>query len=66
MTTAESLLAIAGLAAITLLTRGLFLLPERELPVPEWLRQGLRHAPLAALTAVVVPEIVLCSVSHFT
>lgn len=59
MTIAESLLAIAGLAAITLLTRGLFLLPERELPVPEWLRQGLRHAPLAALTAVVVPEIVL-------
>ena len=35
------------------------MLPEREVPLPEWLRQGLRYAPLAALAAVVVPEIVM-------
>jgi branched-subunit amino acid transport protein len=51
-------LAIAGLAAITLLTRGFFLIPEREWPLPGWLREGLRYAPLAALAAVVVPEII--------
>jgi branched-subunit amino acid transport protein len=28
-------------------------------PIPNWLRQGLRYAPLAALAAVVVPEIVM-------
>jgi branched-subunit amino acid transport protein len=54
----EGALAIVGLALITLLTRGFFLFPERELPIPGWLQQGLRYAPLAALAAVVVPEIV--------
>ncbi len=27
--------------------------------MPGWLREGLRYAPLAALAAVVVPEIVM-------
>ncbi|NDY91140.1 AzlD domain-containing protein [Ideonella livida] len=52
-------LAIAGMAVITLLTRAFFLLPERELPIPAWLREALRYAPMAALVAVVAPEIVL-------
>jgi branched-subunit amino acid transport protein len=59
MSTVEGVIAILGLAAITLLTRGFFLFPERELPMPGWLQQGLRYAPLAALMAVVAPEIVL-------
>jgi branched-subunit amino acid transport protein len=55
----EAAIAIVGLAVLTLLTRGFFLLPEREVPIPAWLQQGLRYAPLAALAAVVVPEIVM-------
>jgi branched-subunit amino acid transport protein len=55
----EIALAIVGLAALTVLTRGFFLLTEREIPIPDWLREGLRYAPLAALAAVVVPEVVL-------
>ena len=55
----EALLTIVGLAAITVVTRGFFLLPERELPMPGWLRDGLRYAPLAALVAVVAPEVLL-------
>lgn len=55
----EALAAIVGLAVITFVTRGFFMLPERKVPLPEWLRQGLRYAPLAALAAVVVPEIVM-------
>lgn len=54
-----AVLAIVGLAGVTLLTRGFFVLPGRELPLPGWLRQGLRYAPLAAMTAVVAPEVVL-------
>jgi branched-subunit amino acid transport protein len=50
---------ILGLALITVVTRGFFFLTEREVPIPVWLRQGLRYAPLAALAAVVVPEIVM-------
>jgi len=59
MSTWEAVVAILGLAAITVATRGFFLYPERELPLPSWLKQGLRYAPLAALAAVVVPEIVM-------
>ena len=51
--------AIAGLAVITLVTRAFFMLPEREIPLPGWLRRGLKYAPLAALTAVIAPEIAM-------
>lgn len=59
MSTLESLLTVAGLAAITLLTRGFFVLPQRQWPMPEWLREGLRYAPVGALAAVVAPDILL-------
>ncbi len=59
MNVVEGSITVVGLALLTLLTRGFFLLPERELPLPTWLQQGLRYAPLAALMAVVAPEIVL-------
>jgi branched-subunit amino acid transport protein len=55
----EGVIAILGLAVITIVTRGFFLFPERELPMPAWLQQGLRYAPLAALVAVIAPEIVM-------
>jgi len=59
MSTWEAVIAILGLACITVATRGFFLYPERDLPLPAWLRQGLRYAPLAALAAVVAPEVVM-------
>ena len=55
----EAVIAILGLAVITIGTRGFFLFPERELPMPAWFKQGLRYAPLAALAAVVAPEVVM-------
>jgi branched-subunit amino acid transport protein len=51
-------LAVLALGAVTVITRGVFLLPRREPRLPKWLAGGLRHAPLAALMAVVVPEVV--------
>jgi branched-subunit amino acid transport protein len=59
MSTWDALLTIVGLGIISLLTRGFFILPSREVPIPGWLRQGLRYAPVAALTAVVVPEVLM-------
>jgi branched-subunit amino acid transport protein len=59
MSSWETLLAIAGLALITIVTRGFFMMPEREIPIPHWLREALRFAPLAALVAVLVPEIAM-------
>jgi branched-subunit amino acid transport protein len=55
----EIVLTIFGLGVITVLTRAFFFLPRRELPMPGWLREGLRYAPLAALAAVVAPEVVM-------
>ena len=59
MNGAQAALAITGLALVTLVTRAFFLFPDREVPIPEWLQRGLKVAPLAALAAVVVPEIVM-------
>ena len=39
MSSWETLLAIAGLALITIVTRGFFMMPERETPaLPGWVR----------------------------
>jgi branched-subunit amino acid transport protein len=59
LSTVEGVTAILGLALITVVTRGFFLFSEREVPIPTWLQQGLRYAPLAALVAVIAPEIVM-------
>lgn len=59
MSTWEAIVAVLGLTVITVVTRGFFFLTEREVPIPAWLRQGLRYAPLAAMAAVVVPEVVM-------
>ena len=55
----ETTIAILGLAAITVVSRAFFMIPERELPLPDWLKRGLKYAPLAALTAVIAPEILM-------
>ena len=55
MTTA----AIAGLTVVSVVTRGFFMIPDREVPIPAWLREALRYAPLAALVAVLLPEIAM-------
>ncbi|MFX1679860.1 AzlD domain-containing protein [Mitsuaria sp. CC2] len=55
----EAVLGILGMAVITMVTRSFFMIPDREIPLPQWVRDGLRYAPLAALAAVIVPEIVM-------
>ena len=55
----EPILATLGLVVITVVTRAFFMIPERELPMPGWLRRGLKYAPLAALTAVIAPELIM-------
>lgn len=59
MTGWELALAIAGLALITLVSRAFFMIPRHELPLPAWFKRGLKYAPLAALTAVIAPEILM-------
>ena len=59
MSTWMTIVAIAGLTGVSVLTRGFFMIPEREVPIPAWLREALRYAPLAALVAVLVPELAM-------
>jgi branched-subunit amino acid transport protein len=55
----DYLVTILGLAATTLLTRGFFFFSSKPIPLPRGLLWALRAAPLAAMAAVVVPQIVM-------
>jgi CRISPR-associated DxTHG motif protein len=59
MSGSQTLVAIIGLTVITVVTRGFFLLSARNWALPPWLTHGLRYAPLAALAAIVAPEVLL-------
>jgi len=59
MSALEIFFTSLGMAVITLLCRSFFLISEQDLPMPRWLREGLRYAPTAALAAVVAPELVM-------
>lgn len=54
-----TLLSIAGLAAVTVLTRCFFFILDRPWSLPTWAHRALQYAPVAALAAVVVPEVVM-------
>jgi branched-subunit amino acid transport protein len=48
---------ILGLAAVTVISRNFFLFAKRETKIPEPLQRALQVAPLAAIVAVLAPEI---------
>jgi branched-subunit amino acid transport protein len=52
-------LAVLGLVALSVLSRSAFFLSERPWSLPAWVERGLRYAPMAALAAVVLPEVLL-------
>lgn len=49
---------IVGLALMTVLARSFFLFSGKPWSLPHWAQRGLQYAPIAALSAVVVPEVV--------
>ncbi len=53
-----TLAVIVGLALVTVLTRSFFFISSTNWQLPHWAQRGLQYAPIAALSAVVVPEIV--------
>ncbi|MGA8515002.1 MAG: AzlD domain-containing protein [Burkholderiaceae bacterium] len=54
-----TLLTIAGLACVTVIARSFFFISERDWKLPHWAERGLQYAPIAALAAVIIPEIVM-------
>lgn len=50
---------IIGMTLVTIITRAFFFLSNKPLHLPQWARSGLQYAPIAALAAVIVPEMVM-------
>ena len=50
---------IIGMTLVTLLTRCFFLFSSKTWTLPGWAQRGLHYAPIAALSAVIVPEMVM-------
>jgi len=50
---------IVGLALVTVVSRSFFFLSDSEWDLPHWAQRGLQYAPIAALSAVIVPEVVM-------
>lgn len=50
---------ILGLTVVTLLSRCFFLISRTDWQLPHWAQRGLQYAPIAALAAVVGPELLM-------
>ena len=53
-----TIVTICGMALLSVITRCFFFLSSKPWPMPAWLQRGLHYAPIAALAAVIVPEMV--------
>ena len=58
-TWAHATITILGMAVVTVISRGAFLWSKRDVRLPEPLQRALQVAPLAAIVAVLAPEIVM-------
>jgi branched-subunit amino acid transport protein len=54
-----TLLTIAGLTCVSVITRSFFFITQSDWKLPHWAERGLQYAPIAALAAVIVPELVM-------
>lgn len=59
MTEWEMAVAVLGLVVLSAVTRSAFFLSRQEWTLPAWAERGLKYAPLAALAAVVAPEVLM-------
>ncbi|MBC7718816.1 MAG: AzlD domain-containing protein [Chitinophagaceae bacterium] len=50
---------IIAMTVITVITRAFFFLSSKPWILPGWVQRGLQYAPIAALAAVIIPEIVM-------
>lgn len=54
-----TLFTIVLMTGVTVLSRCFFFLSSKPWTLPHWAQGGLQYAPIAALSAVIVPEIVM-------
>ncbi|MBP8018578.1 MAG: AzlD domain-containing protein [Hylemonella sp.] len=58
-TDAWTVITILLLACVTVLARCFFFISSKPWHLPSWADRGLQYAPIAALAAVVIPEVVM-------
>ena len=59
-----TVVTIVAMALVTVITRSFFFLSSQPWSLPAWAQRGLHYAPIAALAAVIVPEMVMTQ-GHF-
>ncbi|MES2414264.1 MAG: AzlD domain-containing protein [Pseudomonadota bacterium] len=50
---------IVGMTCVTVITRSFFFISNKPWKLPGWAQRGLHYAPIAALSAVIIPEVVM-------
>ena len=55
----QTVLTFVALGGVTVLTRCFFFISDRPWTLPGWAQRGLQYAPIAALAAVVAPEVIM-------
>jgi branched-subunit amino acid transport protein len=50
-------LTILLMACVTVITRCFFFISDTPWTLPSWAQRGMQYAPIAALSAVVLPEV---------
>jgi branched-subunit amino acid transport protein len=61
-----TMVTIVALACVTVIARSFFFISSRNWKLPHWAERGLQYAPIAALAAVIIPEIVMSQGSLIT
>lgn len=59
MTDLWTLGVIVGMACVSVVARCFFFISNRPWRLPGWIERGLPYAPIAALAAVVLPEVLV-------
>lgn len=62
----RTLITILALGVVSVLTRSLFFISSSPWTLPQWAQRGLNYAPIAALAAVVAPEVVMSQGAFIT
>lgn len=54
-----TIVTIIGMALVTVMTRSFFFISSKPWHLPAWAERALHYAPIAALAAVIAPEMVM-------
>lgn len=54
-----TILTILLMVVVSVVSRSFFFISSKPWALPHWAQRGLQYAPIAALSAVIVPEVVM-------